>query len=109
LRKFRKIDSKPTHSRPIGDNDNLMSWFGSSLDFLKGKKEWFILVTSYPRPVWANVRVCDFTKALEELWEKLEYRDLIIADKSTGNIAQIFTEDKDYEIHVGKCDTTNIE
>lgn len=109
LKQFRKIGSKPTYSRPIGDNNDFISWFESSLDFLKEKKEWFILVINYPYPVWANVRVVNFTKSIEELWGKSEYRDLIIADKSSGSIVQIFSEEKDYEIHVGKCDITNIE
>ncbi|MBA4538816.1 hypothetical protein H1Z61_17210 [Bacillus aquiflavi] len=109
LKQFRKIDSDPTYIKPIGDNNDYMSWFESSLDFLKEKKEWFILVPNCLLPVWANVRVLNFTKAIEELWEKSEYRDIILADKSTGRIAQIFLEEKNYEIHVGKCDITNID
>ncbi|KAB2494843.1 hypothetical protein F8155_08090 [Priestia endophytica] len=109
LKQFRRIDSEPTYIKPIGDNSNYISWFESSLDFLKGKNEWFILVPNCSLPVWANVRVLNSTKAIEELWEKSEYRDIILADKSTGSISQIFLEEKNYEIHVGKCDITNID
>lgn len=109
LKQFHKIDSKPTYTRPIGDNKGYISWFESSLDFLKEKKEWVILVTNYPSSVWANVRVLDFTRAIEELWEKSGRQDLIIADKSTGSIVQIFSEEKDYEIHIGECDIMNVD
>lgn len=109
LKQFRKIDSEPTYSKPIGDTISYISWFESSLDFLEEKNEWFILVPNCQFPVWANVRVLNITKAIEELWETSENRDIILADKSTGSIAQIFIEEKNYEIHVGKCDITNID
>lgn len=109
LKQFRRIDSEPTYSKPIGDTIGFISWFESSLDFLKENREWVILVPNCQFPVWANVRVFDITKAIEELWETSENRDIILADKSTGSIAQIFVEEKNYEIHVGKCDITNID
>ncbi|WP_111292833.1 hypothetical protein [Bacillus safensis] len=109
LEQFHKIDSEPAHSKIIGDSNGYISWFESSLDFLKGKREWFILVPNCQIPVWANVRVLNITKAIEELWETSENRDIILADKSTGSIAQITVEEKNYEIHVGKCDITNID
>ncbi|MDY0404822.1 hypothetical protein P5G51_004870 [Virgibacillus sp. 179-BFC.A HS] len=109
LKQFRRIDSKPTYSKPIGDTSGFISWVESSLDFLKENKEWVILAPNCQFPVWANVRVFDTTKAIEELWETSENRDIILADKSTGSIAQIFVEEKNYEIHVGKCDITNID
>lgn len=109
LKQFRKIDTEPTYSITIGDSNGYISWFESCLEFLKGKKEWFILVPNCQFPVWANVRVLNITKAIEELWETSENRDIVIADKSTGSIAQIFIEEKKYEIHVGKCDITNID
>ncbi|QCT01655.1 hypothetical protein E6C60_0935 [Paenibacillus algicola] len=109
LKQFRRIDSEPTYSKPIGDTIGFISWFESSLDFLKENNEWVILVPNCQSPVWANVRVFDITKAIEELWETSENRDIILADKSTGSIAQIFVEEKNYEIHVGKCDITNID
>ncbi|WP_212029828.1 hypothetical protein [Metabacillus lacus] len=108
LKQFRKIDSKPTYSKPIGDTICHISWFESSLEFLKEKKEWFILVPNCQFPVWANVRVLSITKAIEELWETSENRDIILADKCTGSIAQISLEENSYEIHMGKCDITNI-
>ena len=109
LKQFRKIDSEPTYSKPIGDNkEGFISWFVSSLSFLGEKKEWFILVPNCSQPVWANVRVLKFSKAVEELWETSESRDFIIADKSMGIIAQIYCEEKNYEIHVGKCNISNI-
>ncbi|WP_026678535.1 hypothetical protein [Fictibacillus gelatini] len=107
LKQFRQIDSKPTYIKPIGDNKNsYISWFENSLAFLKEKKEWIILVPNCPRPIWANVRVLNFTKGIEELWEKSKFHDFIIANKSTGNIVQIFSEEKNYEIHIGECDFT---
>ncbi|EIT84452.1 hypothetical protein A374_15042 [Fictibacillus macauensis ZFHKF-1] len=109
LKQFRKIDSEPTYSKPIGDTTSYISWFESSLDFLEEKKEWFIQVPNCQFPVWANVRVMNITKAIEELWETSENRDIIVADQSTGSIAQIFIEEKNHEIHVGKCDITNID
>ena len=69
LKHFRKIDSEPTYSMTIGDSNGYISWFESSLEFLKEKKEWFILVPNCPFSVWANVRVLNITKAIEELWE----------------------------------------
>jgi hypothetical protein len=93
----------------IGDDKNdCILWLVSSLDFLKDKEEWLILVPNCTQPVWANVRVLDFTKAIEELWETSESHEFIIADKSTGLIAQVYSEEHQYEIHVDKCDTTNI-
>ncbi|WP_367017790.1 hypothetical protein [Priestia koreensis] len=109
LKQFRKIDSEPTYSKPIRDTISYISWFESSLDFLKEKKQWFILVPNCQFPVWANVEVLNSIKAIEELWETSEDRDIILGDKSTGSIAQIFIEEKNYEIHVGKCDITNTD
>lgn len=109
LKQFRKIDSESTYSKPIGYSIDYISWFESSLDFLKNNKEWFILVPNCQFPIWANVRVLDITRAIEELWETSINRDIIIADKSTGSIAQIFLEEKNYEIHVGKCDIAKID
>ncbi|MCR6098283.1 hypothetical protein HXA31_17245 [Salipaludibacillus agaradhaerens] len=50
-----------------------------------------------------------FTKAIEELWTTSESNDFLIADKTTGNVAQMFCEEEDYEIHVGKCDITKLK
>lgn len=109
LKQFRKINSKPKYLMPIGDDKNgYVLWLVSSLDFFKDKEEWLILVPNCTQPVWANVRVLDFTKALEELWKTSESRSFIIADKSTGLIAQIYSEEQHYEIHVDKCDTSSI-
>lgn len=107
LKQFHKIGSEPTYIKPIDDNDYI-SWFESSLDFLKQKKEWLIWVPNCILPVRANVRVLNFIKALEELWEVSKY-DMIIADKSTGSIAEISKEEKNYEIYVSRCDITNID
>ncbi len=109
LKQFRQIDSEPTYSRPIENSDNDLSWLKNSLDFFKEKKEWLIVVPNCPLPVWANVKVLDFSKALEELWEEAESGDIIIADKSTGQVIQVFSEEKDYEIHIGKCEVTNVD
>ena len=106
VKQFRKIDSKPTYSKTIGDSIDYISWFESSLDFLEGKKEWFILVPNCQFPVWANVKVLDITKAIKELWATSESGEIILADKSTGSIAQIFIEGENYEIHIGKSDIT---
>ena len=109
LKKFRKIDSEPTFRKHIGNDSEDISWVENSLDFLKEKKEWFILVTNEPLPTWANVRVLNFTKAIEEFMTKQKEIDFIIADKSTGSIVQVFSEEREYEIHVGKCDISNIK
>lgn len=108
LKQFRKINSEPTYSKPIGDTVDYISWFESSLEFLKEKREWFILVPNCQFPVWANVRVLNSKKAIEELWDISENCDIILADKSTGNIAQIFLDENNYEIHIGKCNIANI-
>jgi|GEM_PF-1817635 len=109
LEQFSLIDSKPTYSKPIGDdNEAYISWFINSLNFLEEKKEWLILVPNCPLPIWANVQVLDFTLAIGELWQTSESRNFIIADKSTGIIAQIFSEEKSYEIHIAKCDINDI-
>ncbi|WP_162356888.1 pre-toxin TG domain-containing protein [Metabacillus mangrovi] len=109
LKQFRRLNSEPTFSKPVEGSIGDISWFENSLKFLKGKKEWFILVPNSQFPVWANVKVLDSTNAIAELWETSENRDIILADKSTGSIAQIFLEEKNYEIHFGKCDVTNID
>ena len=107
LKEFRKIDSKPTYVKPIGDKkNNTILWIENSLSFFKEKKEWFIVVPKCTEPVWANVHVMDYIKAIEELWTKSELNSFLIADKSTGTIVQIFFEEKYYEIHVEKCDIT---
>lgn len=107
LKHFHKLNSIPTYSKSYENNNENIVWLENSLDFLKNKKEWLILVINYPRPVWANVRVLNYTDALEELWESSDYHELIIADKSTGKIAQVFSEEDSYEIHIGKCEITN--
>ncbi|QHC05737.1 hypothetical protein GRQ40_04735 [Anoxybacillus sp. PDR2] len=109
LKQFRKINSKPKYLMPIRDDKNdYILWLVNSLYFFKDKEEWLILVPNCTQPVWANVRVLDFTKALEELWKTSESRSFIIADKSTGLIAQIYSEEQHYEIHVDKCDISSI-
>ena len=107
LRRFRKINSIPTYSKSYENNKGNIVWLENSLDSFENKKEWLILVINYPLPVWANVRVLNYTGALEELWESSDYHELIIADKSTGRIAQVFSEEDSYEIHIGKCDIAN--
>lgn len=109
LKLFRKIDSIPKYSKPFENGSDSMTWLENALDFLKEKKEWLILVTNYPHPVWANIKVLNFTEGLEELWGNSNYHELIIADKSTGRIAQVFSEEENYEIHVGKCELTNVK
>ncbi|UTR16750.1 hypothetical protein MM221_09770 [Salipaludibacillus sp. LMS25] len=110
LKQFNLINSTPTYSKPIGDSDeSYLSWFEDSLSFLKEKNQWFILVPNCLQPIWANVKVRHFTKAIEELWTISESNSFLIADKSTGNVAKIFCEEKDYEIHVGKCDITKVK
>ncbi|WP_433958696.1 hypothetical protein [Cytobacillus horneckiae] len=107
LKAFRRIDSKPTYIKPIGDiENNTLLWIENSLSFFKEKKEWFIVVPKCSEPVWANVQVLDYTKAIEELWNTSESNSFLIADKSTGTVVQIFFEEKCYEIHVGKNDIT---
>lgn len=110
LKEFRRIDSKPTYIKLIGDiKNNTVLWIENSLSFLKEKKEWFIVVPKCSEPVWANVRVLDYTKAIEELCNTSESNSFLIADKSTGAVVQIFFEEKCYEIHVGKCDITTFK
>lgn len=107
LKCFRKLNSIPTYRKLYENSNGNIVWLENSLDFFKNKKEWLILVIDYPRPVWANVRVLNYTGALEELWESSDYHELIIADKSTDRIAQVFSEEDSYEIHIGKCDITS--
>jgi len=110
LKQFRRIDSKPTYYKLIGDSkENNIFWIENSLSFLKQKKEWFIVVPKCLQPVWANVRVLDYSKAIHELWEMSEPDNFLIADKSTGMIAKIFFEEQQYEIHIGKCSPDNIK
>ncbi|MEC1259577.1 hypothetical protein P9D34_03775 [Bacillus swezeyi] len=110
LEQFSLIDSEPTYSKSVGDsNEAHISWFESSLNFLKEKKEWLILVPNCPLPIWANVKVLNFSKAVEELWQTSESHNFIITDKSSGTLAQIFSVEKNYEIHIAKCDVNTIE
>lgn len=109
LKQFRKIDSEPAYSKSYDSNLDYISWFESVIGFLKLNKEWIILVPNCQFPVWANVNVSDSTKALKELWDTSEDRDIILAVKSTGDIAQISLEEDKYEVHVAKCDMTNTD
>lgn len=85
-----------------------ISWFVSSLDILEEKR---MVDTSAQLsiPVWANVKALDIIKAIEILWETSIIGEIILADKSTGSIVQIFIEEKNDEIHVGKCDITKLD
>ncbi|MEH7204418.1 hypothetical protein V7130_18110, partial [Bacillus safensis] len=56
LKQFRQINSTPSDVLTITDSESVMAWLKNSLDFLKEKKEWFILVVNDPFPVWANVK-----------------------------------------------------
>lgn len=71
--------------------------------FSQREKEWFILIENDPFPVWANVKALDFDKAIEEIWLFSENHSIIVADKITGKIAQIFSEEKHFELHIGNC------
>mgnify|MGYP007013982903 CR=1 FL=1 len=70
-----------------------ISWFVSSLDILEEKR---MVDTSAQLsiPVWANVKALDIIKAIEILWETSIIGEIILADKSTGSIVQIFIEVK---------------
>ncbi len=103
LKQFRQIDSTPSDILTITDKVSVMAWLKNSLDFLKEKREWFILVVNDPFPVWANVKALDFDKAIEEIWLSSENHNIIVADKATGKIAQIFSEEKHFELHIGNC------
>ncbi|MED0991921.1 hypothetical protein [Bacillus nitratireducens] len=109
LKQFRNIDSNPTFHIPIGDvKSKYILWIESSLgslSFSNHRTEYFILVPNCLEPVWANVRILNFTKSIEELWDISETNEFIIADKSTGQIAQIFSEEECYEIHFKRCNT----
>ncbi|PFY85636.1 hypothetical protein [Bacillus pseudomycoides] len=116
LKKFRNVDSKPTFHIPIGDvKSKYILWIESSLgslgslSFSNHKTEYFILVPNCLEPIWANVRILNFTKSIEELWDISETNEFIIADKSTGQIAQIFSEEECYEIHFECCNTNPID
>ncbi|APT48241.1 hypothetical protein BSA145_13920 [Bacillus safensis] len=103
LKQFRQINSTPYDILTITDSESVMAWLKNSLDFLKEKKEWFILVVNDPFPVWANVKALDFDKAIEEIWLFSENHNVIVADKVTGKIAQIYSEEKHFELHIGRC------
>ncbi len=103
LKQFRQINSTPSDILTITDSESVMDWLKNSLDFLKEKKEWFILVVNDPFPVWANVKALDFDKAIEEIWLFSENHNVIVADKVTGKIAQIYSEEKHFELHIGRC------
>lgn len=103
LKKFRSLESTPSYKKNIGDTkENYISWIESTLSFLKDKKELLVLVPNCLEPIWAKVRILDFKKVIEELWDISETHEFIIADKSTAFIAQVFSEEKHFEIHV-KC------
>ncbi|MDY7224715.1 hypothetical protein [Halalkalibacterium halodurans] len=105
LEEILKINSKPTYEKIEGDREeNYILWIQDCLSFLKNVKEWLIGVPYCS--VWANVRVLDYAKAIEELWLFSETNSFLIADKSSGIIVQTFSEEKCYEIHIGKSDVT---
>ncbi|MED4082010.1 hypothetical protein P4637_11955 [Halalkalibacterium halodurans] len=108
LEEFLKINSKPTYEKVEGDIEkNYILWIEDRLNFLKNVKEWLIGVPNCS--VWANVKVLDYAKAIEELWLFSEDNSFLIADKSSGVVVQTFSEEKCYEIHIGKCDVKSIE
>lgn len=113
LKKFRKIDSKPKFCNPIGNvKSKYILWIENSLtslNFSNHKTEYFILVPNCLESVWANVRILNFTKFIEELWDISETNEFTIADKSTGQIVQVFSEEEYYEIHFECCNINPID
>ncbi|MED2794092.1 hypothetical protein P4256_20590 [Bacillus wiedmannii] len=113
LKKFRKIDSKPKFCNPIGNvKSKDILWIENSLtslNFSNHKTEYFILVPNCLEPVWANVRILNFTKFIEELWDISETNEFTIADKGTGQIVQVFSEEEYYEIHFECCNINPID
>lgn len=103
LKGFRKIGSQPTYTTK-SNNPDYMNWIEESTSFLKTIKEWVILVPNSELPVWANVRVLNFSHAIRELVNISESGEFIIADKSSGYIVQLFVEENNYEIHIGKLE-----
>ena len=102
LKQFRQIDSTPSEILTNTDKDSIMTWL-KFIRFSQREKEWFILIENDPFPVWANVKALDFDKAIEEIWLFSENHSIIVADKITGKIAQIFSEEKHFELHIGNC------
>ncbi|SCC22531.1 hypothetical protein [Bacillus wiedmannii] len=113
LKKFRKVDSKPKFCIPIGNvKSKYILWIENSLaslNFSNHITEYFILVPNCLEPIWANVRILNFTKFIEELWDISETNEFTIADKGTGQIVQIFSEEEYYEIHFECCDIKPID
>lgn len=87
-----------------------MDWkFFGFFKFSNHITEYFILVPNCLEPIWANVRILNFTKFIEELWDISETNEFTIADKGTGQIVQIFSEEEYYEIHFECCDIKPID
>ncbi|MDV2686472.1 hypothetical protein RYX56_19055 [Alkalihalophilus lindianensis] len=105
LQLFRKLDSNPTFTNANINKDEVSEWIINSLDFLKNKKEFSIIIPNTSYPVWANVKVEDLIKGITELLKMSVSNELSIADKSSATIAQIYSEEKGYEIHIGKVKT----
>ncbi|ADC51500.1 hypothetical protein BpOF4_17295 [Alkalihalophilus pseudofirmus OF4] len=105
LQLFRKLDSKPAFTNANKNKDEVSEWIVNSLDFLKNKKEFSVIIPNTSYPVWANVKVEDLIKGISELLKISISNELSIADKSSTIIAQIYSEEKGYEIHIGKVIT----
>lgn len=110
LKQFRRIDSTPSYQKPVGEiKSNYISWIESSISFLNNNKELLLLVPNCLEPIWANVKILDFSKVIEELWDISNTNEFIIADKNTTQIAQVYSEEECFEIHVASCSTSLIE
>jgi hypothetical protein len=99
LIEMRKIKSKPTFKKTIGESEEDLSWLQDKLLFLKDENEWLIVVpnTVY-LPIWANVAVRDYNGAISEMWDIGP--EFCIAIKKESKVTQVFIEEYSIEVHI---------
>ena len=103
LDQFHKIDSKPIDLISLNKpREAYLKWIHKGFSFLLGKDEWLIVVPNCDEPIWANVFVKDCHDALVSVWDLAESKEFVIANKSSGQIAAVFSEENGYEFHKGQ-------
>lgn len=100
LNQFHKLDSNPVDSIKVDETrDTHLKWIQKGFNFLMSKDEWLIVVPNCDEPIWANVLVKDFYDALASIWDLSESKEIVIANKSSSQIAAVFFEENVYQLH----------
>ncbi len=107
LNQFHKFDSKPVDSISCeSSREDHIEWIQNGFDFLANTDQWLIVVPNCDEPIWANVRVTGFEKAITSIWDVSESNEFVLANKTSCQIGAIFFEEKSYDLHKMKIEST---